>query len=88
MIKAAGEIAGPPDYEDWFDERKLHYCRFGLTAYQLSDNLCKKYGIKKKTYNDWNPAADLKQELETVTRARQVRAERYAKEVQTAFGKL
>lgn len=88
MIKAAGEIAVPPDYEEWFDERKFYYCQFGLTAYQLSDNLCKKYGIKKKVYNDWNPVEDLKRKLEAVTKVRQLRIEGYAKEVQATLGQF
>ncbi|MBS0027249.1 hypothetical protein ACTJJ0_12350 [Chitinophaga sp. 22321] len=88
MIKAAAEIADPPDFEEWFEERKFYYCQFGLTAYKLSDDLCKKFGIKKKVYNDWNPVDDLKQELESVTSARQRRIEGYTKEVQATSGQL
>lgn len=50
MIKATWNITSPPDFKEWFVERKFQYSRFGLMAYKLSDNLSKKYGIcKSKT---------------------------------------
>jgi hypothetical protein len=52
MIKFSENIASPPDFEDWFDERGFYYSQFGLTAYKLSEELSKRYNIKKKTYND------------------------------------
>lgn len=76
MIKLTDNIADPPDFEDWFDERRFYYSQFGLMAYQLSDELAKKYGIKKKAYNDWNPVTDLQHELEMVNARRQKRIER------------
>lgn len=75
LIKAASEISEPPNYEDWFDERKFHYCGLGLMAYKLSDDLSTKYNIKKKTYNGWDHVANLKQELEAVIKRRQKRME-------------
>lgn len=63
IIKAAEEVAAPPDFEEWFIERKFQYCQFGLVAYKPSEELALKYRIKKKTYNDWNPVNNLKKEL-------------------------
>ena len=88
MIKAAGEIADPPDFVELFNERKFYYSLFGLTAYQLSDDLCKKYGIKKKVYNNWNPVADLKRELEAVTIARERRIEENRRMSKIILGQL
>ncbi len=77
MIKATEDISGPPDYESWFLERKFYYCQFGLMAYALSEKLAEKYKIKKKTYNNWDPAADLKQEFEKVSEIRKVKHKQF-----------
>lgn len=73
IIKATEDIASPPDFEEWFNERRFHYSQFGLIACKLSQELATKYGIKKKAYNDWDPIDDLKQELNTATEIRQKR---------------
>ncbi|RQO35397.1 hypothetical protein DBR39_18960 [Chryseobacterium sp. KBW03] len=65
MINFAGEIAGPPDYEEWFVERKVSYSQFGLMAFKMSEELADRYHIKKKTYNNWNPVTDLTGELKS-----------------------
>jgi hypothetical protein len=67
-IEFASNISIPPDYEVWFEERKFYYCKFGLVAYRLAEKLSSKYKIKKKVYNDWDPVADLENELMTVTK--------------------
>lgn len=75
MIKFTENIADPPDFEDWFNERKFYYSQFGLEAFRLSEELSNGYSIKKKTYNDWNPAVDLQQELNAVVERRNKRIE-------------
>lgn len=77
IIKAASEIACPPDFEEWFEERRFYYIQFGLIAHKLSNDLCDKYGIKKKSYNDWNPVEDLQKELDKVTIERNSRIMQY-----------
>jgi hypothetical protein len=79
VIKAALEIAGPPNFEEWFEERRFYYSQFGLMAYKLSDDLCEKYGIRKKRYNDWDPIEDLKHELDKVNAKRELRIQKYRK---------
>ncbi|EJL74368.1 hypothetical protein [Chryseobacterium populi] len=86
MIKATWEIAGPPDYEEWFNERKYQYSIFGLTAYRLSNDLAEKYGIKKKVYNNWNPVTELKNELEKAARKRHVQIEEHKKLIKRILG--
>lgn len=87
LIDATLNFSGPPDYEEWFDERKFHYSGFGLTAYHLSNELCTKYKIQKRTYNDWDPVADLTRELETVARTRQKRFQDQRQFVEKTLGK-
>ncbi|WP_433780458.1 hypothetical protein [Flavobacterium anhuiense] len=73
IIDSTWEFTGPPDFEEWFEERKFHYAKFGLHAYELADELCERYEIKKKTYNDWDPKAELKRELKLVNEKREKR---------------
>ncbi|WLD24318.1 hypothetical protein NU10_02640 [Flavobacterium dauae] len=86
MIKFSESIAGPPDFEDWFNERSFHYSQLGLVAYKLSEELCEKYGIQKKTYNDWDPLEGLKAELNTVEKRRQKRMEPHNDFVKRVLG--
>lgn len=85
IIDFTTNISSPPDFEDWFDERRFHYCGFGITAYGLAEELCLKYNIKKKTYNDWEPLAELKRELEIVVKRRQKRIDSRAALVNKLF---
>ncbi|MFY7988122.1 MAG: hypothetical protein ACOVNP_04510 [Flavobacterium sp.] len=86
FIKATWNIAGPPDFEDWFIERRFQYSKFGLIACKLSHDLSKKYGIQKKIYNDWDPISDFKEELKISALKRQLKIEEYKKIVKDIFG--
>jgi hypothetical protein len=87
LIKGVAEFSGPPDFEDWFGERAYWYCRLGLTAYNLVDELCAKYGVKKKIYHNWNPLEDLTKSLELNQAKRQRRLEGYAQFVERVIMK-
>ena len=53
MVKSALEslafisenIAGPPDYEEYFDERQLRYAAIGLSAFHLLERIKGDYGL-------------------------------------------
>jgi hypothetical protein len=85
LIKATVEIAMPPNYEDWFEERAFWYCQFGLMANTLVDELCTKYEIKKKTYQNWNPLENLINSLEVINAKRHRRLEVHAQFVKRAI---
>jgi len=85
MVKHSADIATPPDYEEWFEERKYHYAQFGLQALKLSKELCKKYRIKEKTYNDWNPSSELQHQLQHVLAKRQKRLTQYQQMLNQTF---
>lgn len=87
LISFAREISEPPDFEHWFEERAYWYCIFGLTAYRLMEDLCVKYEIKKKTYNNWDPLGDLTSNLELIQAKRQRRIERDTQFVKRVLGK-
>lgn len=86
IIKATEDVAQPPHFEDWFNERKFHYSRFGLIAYKLSKDLCVKYDIRQKDYKGYDPEADLKQVFETVGKWRQKRMEEHGQFLNKVLG--
>lgn len=86
MIDSTEIISMPPDYRDYFDERKLHYCSFGLMALKLSKELSGKYGIKNKKYNDWDPVKYFSTELRAVTKRRNHRTEEHKAFVKRVLG--
>ncbi len=86
IIYATEEIAVPPDYQEWFDERKFRYCQFGLMAYYYSNELSEKYGIKKKVYNNWDPLEDLSNHLKIVATRRHFRIEELNEMVRRTLG--
>lgn len=73
LIDASNLIAYPPDFEDWFGERRYWYSYLGLAALGLSQNLCAEYNITAKTYYDWNPGQDLTFEYNEALRLRNQR---------------
>ena len=75
MIAHTKDFAYPPNFEDWFLERKYYYCTFGIHAYNLSNELTNKYGIKKKVYNNWEPESDFKEEFAKISERRIERIE-------------
>lgn len=86
IIDFTWTISSAPDFEDWFEERSFHYAQFGLYAYDLVKELSSKYNIKMKTYNDWNPVADLSQDLKLIVEKRQRRIQRHENFVKQADG--
>lgn len=71
LINGTTEFSGPPDFEEWFIERKFHFSALGLYAYKLSNDLCNKYNIQKKIYNNWNPEETFKKKLKEASKKRQ-----------------
>ncbi|MEW8682123.1 MAG: hypothetical protein AB2536_09480 [Candidatus Thiodiazotropha endolucinida] len=69
-------VAGPPDYEELFEERQIQYGELGLKAASLSDELRNLYGIPPREYRDWNPVDFI---TEGVARATAERNERLAR---------
>ena len=86
IISAAWEVAHSPDYEEWFEERAFWYSQWGLAALALTEDLSKKYSIRKKTYKNWDPVAELKKELEAIHQRRQKRFEDHKKFVNSVLG--
>lgn len=47
--------AGPPDYEEYFEERQLRYALLGLKAHELASQLRRKYKIPARKFEGWTP---------------------------------
>ena len=77
MIEFTKNIANPPNFEEWFLERKFYYCTFGNHAYNLSNELTNKYGIKKKVYNNWDPKSDFRDDCTIIYERRNERIGAY-----------
>lgn len=86
IIKSTLEFASPPDFEDWFNERKFYYCQFGLIASKLSEELSTKYKVPRKIYNDWDPVKDFENRLNEVVKWRTLRMEKHASFVKNVLG--
>lgn len=78
IIDMSWAASTAPDFEVGFLERAWHYARFGLVAQALVTELCRKYNIKEKTYNNWDPVADLTGELKKLDGARTLLRHRQA----------
>lgn len=74
-ISAVWNFACPPDYEEYFDARVALYGELGLHAYKLIEKLSKKYDIKRKTYDSWDPTIEIKRELAALRQRQQKQAE-------------
>lgn len=60
-VAAAGEHAGPPDYEEAFEERQMQFSELGLLADALSQELRKLANLPERTKNPhWDPVAQMK----------------------------
>ena len=86
MIKASENIAAPPDFEDLFIDRRYQYSLLGLLACKLSEELCEKYDVPKKTYNDWNPIEFFKSEGIAFTTKRHKRMKNHKDFVERILG--
>jgi hypothetical protein len=76
-IAAAFEYAaGPPDYEEYFDERRISYAAIGMNAFGLAERLRTIGGLPRRDIRDWDPVEVMrthKQEVENSKSQREAR---------------
>jgi hypothetical protein len=70
-------IAGPPDYEEYFEERQLQHAKLGLIALSLSSELRRMYSLPGEVVEggDRNPAKLLKTICEEIDLKRKIERE-------------
>lgn len=71
-------VAGPPDYDEYFEERQEQYSILGLKALELARELRKTYDIPDSRYGDWNPVERLREARQRLDRYRKERQQRLA----------
>jgi hypothetical protein len=70
-IGFAWEIAGPPEYSEFYEERKIQYGELGLDALALADEIREDYKIPQRSFGDRHPNKILEDALMQVKKQRQ-----------------
>lgn len=63
--------SGPPNYDEYFEERILQYGKLGLAALALADELRQIYGIPARDFGNWDPKSILKEATGKITKERE-----------------
>jgi len=59
-ISFVGEvISGPPDYDEWFVERRYQWAKLGLMALDLARDLRSRYKLRQPDYSGYDPRETL-----------------------------
>lgn len=48
-------VAGPPDYEEFYEERQIQFSNLGIEAHKLAEKLREKSKLPKRNYENWDP---------------------------------
>lgn len=55
-VSFVGEmISGPPDYDEWFDERRFQWAKLGLMALDLARDLRDRYKLRQPDHSRYEP---------------------------------
>lgn len=55
-ISFTGEMtSGPPDHDEWFNERRYQWSKLGLTALNLARDLRTRYRLPQRDYSRYDP---------------------------------
>lgn len=55
-VSFVGEmISGPPDYDEWFDERRFQWAGIGLKALDVAMSLRDRYKLPQRDYSRYDP---------------------------------
>ena len=73
------QIAGPPDYEEFFTERRLRYGQLGLKALKLADDLRTRYKVPAQNTEGWSPKDKLEGKVKEAEKEKADEADRQAR---------
>ena len=74
-VASAGENAGPPDYEEVFEERQMQFSELGLAADELARDLRKLASLQDRTKNPhWDPVEEMRSRRAKLIERREARA--------------
>lgn len=75
----AEQIAGPPDYGEYFTERTLRYGQLGLKALKLADDLRARYKVPARDTEGWDPKDTLQGKVKQAEKEKADEAESQAR---------
>jgi hypothetical protein len=52
-------VAGPPDFDEYFEERRDQYSKLGLAAFTITQKLREKNKLPAQELGEWNPVERL-----------------------------
>ena len=81
IIDGASENADPPDFEDFFEERRLQYANLGLQAAAIADRLRKHANLPTRSIAHWDPIVWLREQKAAIEAARATRAKHREQEL-------
>ena len=73
-ISAAGELAFPPDYEEYIEQRHTEYTSLSLRAVDLARKLRAAYSIPEPTHGEWNPIERIEEAQQRIDELKKKRA--------------
>jgi hypothetical protein len=78
-LLSTADFSGPPDYSEYYEYRGEHWSKFGLTALDLIDALCRQYKIPlPERPEHYTPRASFQEELTGIEKNKREREERNA----------
>lgn len=78
-------VAGPPDYEEVYEERQIQYSTLGITAHNLAKKLREQNSLPKRNFENWDPIEFLEkknQEIELKRKKREAQQTKMMNELQ------
>lgn len=72
------DVATPPDYEEWFDERQFQFATLGIAASKLAAKLRDHVGLPARSASDWDPISYMKGEMSAIEQRRAEKASRHS----------
>ncbi len=64
---------GPPDFDDYFEERQLRFSWIGLEASLLTEELAAKFGVEMLDRGEWKPEENFKSTVSKIDERRKAR---------------
>lgn len=70
-ISSWAQDAFPPDWDEYYEERKFQYGRVGLYTFNLLNDIRNKYDLPRQHYRHWNPQETFQSAMAKIEELRQ-----------------
>lgn len=68
-------VAGPPDYEEFYEARQIEYSNLGIIAHKIATKLRSQNNLPSRDYENWDPIEFLKKKNQEIKQNRKKRQE-------------